>query len=108
MSLLSLLGNFFAEKALVTPYILENSNKIKTTVLLNIKATRYFFVDPSIVCRICDKLLVEPIKLLRPKAIQDFDGKKAPDVTHAIYSTMIVQDHSQLIILMLITKLDQH
>ena len=101
-------GDFFAEQALLATCTLGNNSEIKTTALLDTGATGYSFVDPSMVQRICDKLLIEPIRLSKPKAIRGFDSRQAPDVTHAIYPTMTVQDHSKLTTLMLITKLGQH
>ena len=100
--------DFFAEQALLATCTLDNNSEIRTTALLDTGATGYSFVDPSMVRRICDELLIEPIRLSKPKAIRGFDGKRAPDVTHAIYPTMTVQDHSELTTPMLITKLGQH
>ena len=65
----SLPGDFFAEEALVTSCALGNNSEIKTTALLDTKATGYSFVDPIMACRICDDLMIEPIRLSRPKAI---------------------------------------
>ena len=62
-------GNFFEEQALLAMCTLGNNSKIKITALLNTRATRYFFVDLSMVRCICDELLIEPIRLLKPKAI---------------------------------------
>ena len=104
----SLPGDFFAEEALVVPCLLGNNDEIKTTALLDTGATGYSFVDPAMARRICDYLLLEPIRLSKPKAIRGFDGKRAPDVTHAIYPTMTVQEHGETITPMLITRLDQH
>ena len=69
VSLSSLPDDFFAIKALVTPCILEKNSKIKTNALLDTAAAGYFFVNPPIVHRICDKLLIEPIRLSKPKPI---------------------------------------
>ena len=104
----SLPGDFFAEEALVASCTLGNGNEIKITALLNTRATGYSFVDPAMARCICDELIIEPIRLSKPKAIRGFDGKRALDVTHAIYPTMTVQNHRETITPMLITKLGQH
>ena len=104
----SLPGDFFAEEALVAPCMLGNNSEIKTTALLDTGATGYSFVDPAIAQHICDDLLIEPIRLSKPKAIRGFDGKQAPSVTHAIYPTITIQDHTKTMTPMLITKLGQH
>ena len=101
-------GNFFAEEALVASCMLGNNGEIKTTALLDTEATGYSFVDPAMARRVCDKLEIKPIRLSKPKAIRGFDGKRALDVTHAIYPTMTVQDHRETVTPMLITKLGQH
>ena len=108
VSLSSLSGNFFTEKALVASCVLENKSEIKTTTLLDTGATGYSFVNPAMAQRICDNLLIEPIRLSKPKAIRGFDGKQAPSVTHAIYPTMTIQTHTETTTPMLITKLGQH
>ena len=104
----SLLGDFFAKEALVAPCTLGNNGEIRTTALLDTGATGYSFIDPAMARRICDKLVMEPIQLSKPKAIRGFDGKQAPSVTYAIYPTMTVKDHRETTTPMLITKLGQH
>ena len=104
----SLPGDFFAEEALIAPCMLRNNGEIKTTALLDTGATGYSFVDPVMARRVCDDLEIGPIQLSKPKAIQDFNGKRVLDVTHAIYPTTTVQDHRETVTPMLITKLDQH
>ena len=101
-------GNFFAEEALVTSCMLENNGEIKTTALLDTGATGYSFVDPVMARRVCGDLAIELIRLSKPKAIRGFDGKQASSVTHAIYSTMTIQDHTKTTTPMLITKLGQY
>ena len=104
-SLLS--GDFFAEEALVASCMLGNNGKIRTTALLDTGATGYSFINPAMACRVCNKLDIEPIWLSKPKAIRGFNGKQAPDVTYAIYPTMTMQDHREMVTPMLITKLSR-
>ena len=101
-------GDFFAKEALIASCMLGNNSEIKTTALLDTKATGYSFVDPAMARRVCNKLEIKPIWLSKPKAIRGFNGKRAPDVTHAIYPTMTMQDYRETVTPMLITKLDQH
>ena len=101
-------GDFFAEQALLATCILGNNNEIKTTALLDTGATRYFLIDPSMERCVCDELHIEPVSLSKPKALQGFDGKQAPNVTHAIYLTMTILDHKETTTPMFITKLSQH
>ena len=73
-----------------------------------IKAIGYLFVDPVMAWRICDDLLIKPIRLSKSKAICGFNRKQASDVTHVIYPTMTVQEHRETTTPMLITQLGQH
>ena len=101
-------SDFFGKETLVTLCVLENNSKIKTTALLDIGATGYFFIGLTMARHVCNKLEIEPIRLSKPKAIQSFDGKQAPKITRAIYPTMTVQDYRETVTPMLITKLGQH
>ena len=104
----SLPGDFFAEKLLVTLCMLDNSNEINTTALLDTGTTGYSFINSSMAYCVCDKLHIEPTRLSKLKAMWSFDGKQAFNVIHIIYPTMTVQDHRKSTTPMLITKLDQH
>ena len=108
MSSSTLPGDFFAEQALLATCTLSNNSEIETTALLDTGATGYSFVDPSMARRVCDELHIEPVRLSKPKALRGFDGKPAPNVTHAIYLTMTILDHKETTTPMLITKLGQH
>ena len=100
--------DFFVEEALLALCTLGNNDEIKTRALLDTGATGYSFFNPAMARHVCDKLEIGPIRVSKPKAIQGFDGKQAPNVTHAIYPTMTVQDHREMTTPMLITKLGQH
>ena len=100
--------DFFAEQALLATCTLGNNSEIETTALLDTRATGYSFVDPSMARCVCDKLHIEPVRLSKPKAFRGFDGKPAPNVTHAIYPTMTILDYKETTTPMLITKLGQH
>ena len=83
-------------------------NKIKTTFLLNTGATDIAFIDLEMTCHVYDVLKIFFIQLAKSKLIRGFDGKPAPSITHAIYSTLTVQGHTKLLAFFLITKLGQH
>ena len=65
----SLSGNFFAEKPLITSCMLRSREKIVTTALLDIVATKYSFIDLSMARCVCDKLPIELIRQSKPKTI---------------------------------------
>ena len=87
---------------------LDRMNEIKTTSLLDTGATSIAFIDLAMARHVCDVLQISFIQLAKPKPIRGFDGKSAPLITHAIYSTLTVQGHTELLAPFLITKLGQH
>ena len=108
ISIFSLPGNLFTDEALVVACSLGRMNEIKTTFLLDTKATGITFIDLAMAHHVCEVLQISFIQLTKPKPIREFDGKPAPPITHAIYSTLTVQGHTKLLALFLIIKLGQH
>ncbi len=81
--------------------------KFSSIAMIDIDVTEYVFVDESVAQRICDVMSIELIKLMKKRVIRAYDDKKNQIITHAIYSSMIIQKHIESLTLMLITKLDQ-
>ncbi len=75
--------------------------------MIDINVTKYAFVDESVAQKICDVMNIESIKLVKKRVIRAYDDKKNQIITHAIYSNLIIQNHTKSLILMLITKLEQ-
>ena len=109
-SSLSLADDSFASEPLVTPCTLFNNNKRNTVkALVDTDATEYAFIDEMTAHIICENLEISLIPLLKLKPVKGFDEHLAKrPITHAIYLSLTVQDHSELTTLMLITPLRQH
>lgn len=112
ISLSSLPGDLFTESHLVVQYSVGSlTNKkcqIYLTSLFDTGATNIAFVDLAIACHMCKVLQILFISLAKPKPVRGFDGRPASDITHAIYFMLTVQNYSELLTPMLVTKLDQH
>lgn len=108
ISVSSLLDNLFTNEVFVVACSLGKINEIKTTFLLDIRAIDIAFINLEIARHVCDILEISFIQLAKPKSIKRFNGKLAPPIIHAIYPTLIVQSHTKLLVLFLITKLGQH
>ena len=104
----SLPGNLFTNEALVVACSLGRMNEIKTTSLLDTRATGIAFIDLVMARHVCDVLQISFIQLAKPKSIKGFDGKLAPLIIHAIYPILTVQGHTKLLAPFLVTKLGQH
>ena len=57
---------------------------------------------------VCNVLKIFFLLLAKPKPLKSFNGKPARPITHAIYPTLTVQGHSELLAPMLVTSLGQH
>ena len=108
ISVSSLLGNLFTDKAFVVTYSLGRVNEIKTTSLLDTEAIDITFINLAMARHVYDVLKISFIQLAKPKSIRGFNGKSAPPITYAIYPTVMVQSHTKLLASFLITKLGQH
>ena len=86
----SLPGDLFIDEALVVACSLGRMNEIKTTSLLDTEAIGTAFIDLAMMCHMCDVLSISFIQLAKLKPIRGFNGKPAPLITHAIYSTLTV------------------
>ena len=96
---------------LVTECILSSAAKTfrPLKALVNTGATGYGFIDEKVAQQVCTALGIEPLPLLKPKPIRGYDGQfsKRP-ITHAIYPSLKVQDHTERTAPLLITTLGQH
>ncbi len=96
--------DLFDESSVLIDCLMRKFSSIK---MINIDVTEYAFVDESVAQRICDVMIIKLIKLMKKRVIKAYDDKKNQIITHAIYSSMIIQKHIESLTLMLITKLDQ-
>ena len=104
----SLPGDLFTDEALVVLCTLGNHNEISSHSLLDTGATGVAFIDKAIARHVCNVLKISFLPLARPKPLKGFDEKPARPITHAIYPTLTVQGHSELLAPMLVTSLGQH
>lgn len=98
--------NLFYESSFTIQCIL--SNIIKVTTLVKTCATRFSFIDEKFMEIVCKILKIQPQCLTKSKLIERFDNRIAKRITHAIYSTLSIENHNKSFILLLIIKLEQY
>ena len=96
-------NDLFTKEALVTKCIL--GKKIHLQSLLDIIATGIAFIDEVMARYVCKVLNICFVKLIKLKPLKGFDGQPAPPITHAIYPTLTVQNHTKELAPLLVTKL---
>jgi len=82
--------------------------QIKAIALINIGATSGNFINSVNAQRIYEIKNISPVKLLKPRPIQGFNGTAAPPITYAIYPRLQVNDHVEDLCLLFITRLGTH
>ncbi len=70
--------------------------------------TDYSFIDIDVAHQVCEVLKISFLKLNKVREVKNYDERRDKDITHVIYSSMIIQNHTESFISMMITKLDQH
>ena len=109
-STMSMSDDFFASESLTTECVLS-SNEISYSLksLIDIEAADYSFIDEVIAQIVYNQLQIKSLTLIKAKTIREFDDHYAKKlITHAIYSNLMIQDHTINIASMLITQLNQH
>ncbi len=75
--------------------------------MIDIDVIEYAFIDESVAQSICDTLKIESVQLIKKRLVRVYDERKDQIITHVIYSKMIIQEHIESLISMLIIKLRQ-
>ncbi len=102
--------NSFDFKSFTVDIILSSLEKIfRFFALIDIKVTDMTFIDESLMSKLCERFDIQSISLLKSKLIQLYDeifDQKL--ITHALYTLIMIQEHKNEMMSLLITCLDQH
>jgi hypothetical protein len=60
---------------------------------MDLGASGFGYVNPQVAHIICEREGIAPIKLLRPRRGEAYDGRVGHKMTHAIYPQVRIQDH---------------
>jgi len=107
---INMLDDSFDFKSFIVDIILNSLKKIfRFFALINIEVTDMMFIDDLLISELCECFEIQSISLFKSKLIHSYD--KTLDwrfITHALYISMIIQEHKNEIMSLLITHLDQH
>jgi hypothetical protein len=76
--------------------------------MINNDCIEYFFIDINIAHEMCEALEISSLKLNKSREVKSYDERRNKNITHAIYSSMTIQNHTKSFTSMMIIKLDQH
>jgi hypothetical protein len=101
-------NSLFDDKSVIVECTLELDNEYIIKAMIDNECTGYSFIDTDIAHQVCEALEISLLKLNKSREVKNYDGRRNKNITHAIYSSMIIQNHTKSSISMMITKLDQH
>jgi hypothetical protein len=101
-------NELFDEDLVIESCILDDENQYLVKAMIDNDCTNYLFVNSIIVRKICETLNISSIKLNKSRKMKDYDERMSKLITHAIYLRMIIRNHVENFISLLITKLSQH
>ncbi len=102
--------NLFDDKSIIVNCTLDldNDSEYKIRAMIDNECIDYSFIDTNIAHKVCERLKIVSLKLNKSREVKDYDERRNKNITHVIYSLMIIQNHTENSISMMITKLDQH
>jgi len=107
---ISMSDNSFDFKLFTVNVILSSLEKIfRSFALINTEVIDMTFIDKSLMSELCERFDIQSISLSKSKLIQLYDETSDWKlITHALYTSIMIQEHKNEIMFLLITHLDQH
>jgi hypothetical protein len=100
--------NLFDDKSIIVECTLKLDNEFIIKTMINNDCTDYSFIDIDIAQQVCEALRISFLKLNKFREVKNYNERRSKDIIHAIYSLMIIQNHIENSISMIIIKLNQH
>ncbi len=100
----------FDFKSFTVDVILNSLEKIfRFFALINTEVTDMIFIDESLMSELCKCFDIQSILLSKSKLIQLYDEiSDRKSITHTLYTSIMIQEHKNEMMSLLITCLDQH
>jgi len=107
---ISMSNDSFDFKSFTVDVILSSLEKIfRFLILINTEVTDMTFIDESLMSELCECFDIQSISLSKSKLIQSYDEiSDRKSITHALYTSIMIQEHKNEMMFLLITHLDQH
>ncbi len=107
---ISMPDDSFDFKSFIVDVILNSLEKIfRFFVLINTEVIDMTFIDESLMSKLCECFDIQSILLSKSKLIQLYDETSDRKlITHALYTLIMIQEHKNEMMLLLITRLNQH
>ncbi len=100
----------FDFKSFTVDVILSSLEKIfRSLALIDTEVTDMTFINESLMSKLCEHFDIQSISLSKSKSIQSYDETfDWKLITHALYTLIMIQEHKNEMMSLLITCLEQH
>jgi len=107
---ISMSDNSFDFKSFTVDVILSSLEKIfRSLVLINTEVIDMTFINESLMSELCECFDIQSISLSKSKLIQLYDEISDQKlITYTLYTLIMIQEHKNEMISLLITCLNQH
>jgi len=105
---ISMSDDSFGFKSFTVDIILNSLEKIfRSLALIDIEVIDMTFIDESLMSKLCERFDIQSISLSKSKLIRSYDEiSDRKSITHALYTSIMIQEHKNEMMSLLITRLD--
>jgi len=101
--------NYFEKSFLINVFLNSQNQSFSLHSLIDSDSVTYMLIHTNLVNKVCEKLKIQSISLIKEKLIRDYDEKIFKKIiTHKILFNLIIKSHKKLTVSMLITDINHH
>ena len=101
--------NYFEKSFLIDAHLISQNQSFSHHSLINSDSVIYMIIHSNLVNKVCKKLRIQSISLIKEKLIRDYDEKISKKIiTHKILFNLIIKSHKELTVSMLIVDINHH
>ncbi len=101
--------NYFKKLFLINIHFISQNQSFNLCSLINNDSVIYIIIHFNLVDKVCKKLKIQFISLIKEKLIKDYDEKIFKKIiTHKILLNLIIENYKKLTVSTLIVDIDHH
>ncbi len=101
--------NYFEKSFLIDAHLISQNQFFSLCSLINSDSVAHMLIHANLVNRVCKKLEIQSISLIKEKLIKDYDEKIFKKIIiHKILLNLIIESHKKLTVSMLIVDINHH
>jgi len=101
--------NYFEKIFLINAFLISQNESVNLWFLIDSDFVIYTLIHIKLVDKVCEKLEVQSILLVKEKLIRDYDEKLVrKTITHKILLNLTIESHKKLTMSMLIADIEHH